>query len=233
MIIAKFIGVVVIGYLLGSIPFGVIISKRKGIDVTQYGSGRMGATNVLRTAGGKAAATVFGLDLLKGVLAVVFAGLIIGRDYLVVGGFGLGGLLAQVMAALAAIAGHSRSVFLKFRGGRGVATFFGGLAALCPIAAIFGGEVFIIGTGLTKFVSLGSIAGAVSTYAILVPLTIGNRFPIEYLAYALIGTIVIMVMHRDNIARLMSGKERKLGDKAKAKGLSLPANPESQDSQGP
>lgn len=231
MIITKFIMVVVVGYLLGSIPFGVLISRRKAkVDVRQYGSGRTGAANVLRTAGGKAAATVFGLDLLKGALAVVFAGLIIGRDYLVVGGFGLGGLLAQVMAALAAIAGHNWSVFLKFRGGRGVATFFGGLAALCPPAAIFGGEVFIIGTGLTKFVSLGSIAAVVSTYAILVPLTIINGFPIEYLAYALIGTLIIIVTHQGNIARLMSGRERKLGDKAK--GLSLSAGPEGKDSQG-
>ena len=216
MIIAKFIGVVVIGYLLGSIPFGVIISKRKGIDVTQYGSGRMGATNVLRTAGGKAAAMVFGLDLSKGLLAVVFAGLIIGRDYLVVGGYGLGMLIAQVMAALAAIAGHNWSVFLKFKGGRGVATFFGGLVALCPIVAILGGEVFIIGSGLTRFASLASIAAAVSTYGILIPLTILGVFPIEYLIYTLIGTIIILVMHRDNIRRLMSGRERKLGDKAEA-----------------
>jgi len=218
MIIIKFIGVVVIGYLLGSIPFGVIISKRKGIDVTQYGSGRMGATNVLRTAGGKAAALVFFLDLLKGVLAVLFAGLIIGRGYLVVGGHGLGMLIAQVMAALAAIAGHNWSVFLKFKGGRGVATFFGGLVALCPIAAILGGEVFIIGSGLTRFASLASIAAAVSTYGILIPLTILGGFPIEYLIYTLIGTIIILVMHRDNIRRLMSGRERRLGDKAESGG---------------
>jgi len=218
MIIAKFIGVVAIGYLLGSIPFGVIISKRKGIDVTQYGSGRMGATNVLRTAGGKAAALVFGLDLSKGLLAVVFAGLIIGRGYLVVGGYGVGMLIAQVMAALAAIAGHNWAVFLKFKGGRGVATFFGGLVALCPIVAILGGEVFIIGSGLTRFASLASIAAAVSTYGILIPLTILGVFPIEYLIYTLIGTIIILVMHRDNIRRLMSGRERRLGDKAEAGG---------------
>lgn len=218
MIIIKFIVVVVIGYLLGSIPFGVIISKRKGIDVTQYGSGRMGATNVLRTAGGKAAALVFFLDLLKGVLAVLFAGLIIGRGYLVVGGHGLGMLIAQVMAALAAIAGHNWSVFLKFKGGRGVATFFGGLVALCPIAAILGGEVFIIGSGLTRFASLASIAAAVSTYGILIPLTILGGFPIEYLIYTLIGTVIILVMHRDNIRRLMSGRERRLGDKAESGG---------------
>ena len=228
MIIAKFIGVVVIGYLLGSIPFGVIVGKRKGIDVTQYGSGKMGTTNVLRTAGTKAAATVFGLDLLKGILAVVVAGLMIGRNYLVVGGYGLGMLIAQVMAALAAVAGHNWSVFLKFHGGRGVATFFGGLVALCPFAALFGGEVFIIGAGLSKFVSLGSIAAVVSTYGVLVPLTIVYGFPIEYLIYALIGAVVILVTHRSNITRLLRGREHRLGEKAKP----LSANPESKDSQG-
>ena len=215
MIIAKFVAVVLVGYLLGSIPFGLLIGKRSNkVDVRQYGSGKIGATNVLRAVGRKAAALVVFLDVSKGALAVVLAGLIIGRSYLVVGDFGLGALVAQVLAALAAMAGHNWSVFLKFQGGRGVATFMGGLIALCPVAAIFGGEIFIIGAGLTKFASLGSIAGTVGTYAILVPLTIMNGFPIEYLVYALIGTIVVIVMHRDNIRRLVSGKERKLGGKA-------------------
>jgi len=227
MLIAKFVVVVLIGYLLGSIPFGVLIARRRvKVDVRQYGSGKIGATNVLRMAGRKAAVTVATLDVLKGVLAVVIAGLIVDRGYLVVGNFALGALVAEVMAALAAIAGHNWSVFLKFRGGRGVATFFGGLVALCPPAAIFGGEVLIIGAGLTKFASIGSIAGAVGAYAILVPLTIMNGFPIEYLAYALIGTIAIIVMHRDNIARLVSGRERRLGDKAEIGDSPSPTGPE-------
>jgi len=221
MIIAKFVAVVILGYLLGSIPFGLLISRRSAkVDVRQRGSGKTGATNVLRTAGGKAAALAGGLDLLKGALAVVFAGLIVGRGYLVVGDFALGMLVAQVSAALAAIAGHNWSVFLKFHGGRGVATFFGGLIVLCPVAALFGGEIVIIGAGLTKFASLGSIAGVVGAYAILVPLTLMSGFRIELLVYALIGALVIIVMHRDNIRRLMSGKERKLGEKAEKVGSS-------------
>ena len=214
MIIAKFAAAVILGYLLGSIPFGLLISRRRSrVDIRQYGSGRTGATNVLRTAGKKAAAMVVTLDLLKGVLAVVFAGLIVRGDYLVVGEFGLGILVAQVLAAIAAMLGHIFPVFLKFKGGRGVATFFGGLAALCPAAALFGGGVLIIGAGLTRYASLGSIAGAVGAYTALVPLTIISGFRIEYLAYALVGTIIIIVMHRDNIVRLMNGKERKLGKK--------------------
>lgn len=224
MIVAKFIAVALTGYLLGSIPFGVLISKRRArVDVRQYGSGRIGATNVLRTAGGKAAAMVAGLDVLKGVLAVVFAGMIVAK----IGDFGLGVVAAQVVAALAAVAGHNWSVFLKFHGGRGVATFFGGLVALCPPAALFGGEVLILGTGLTRYASLGSIAGVVGAYTILVPLTIMNDFPIEYLTYALIGTLVIIVMHRDNITRLITGKERRLGEKVEREGDSLDIRPQS------
>ncbi len=224
MIIAKFAAVIIMGYLLGSIPFGLLIGRRSAkVDVRQYGSGKTGATNVLRAAGKKAAALVVILDVSKGVLAVLFAGLIIRGDSLVVGEFGLGMLVAQVLAASAAIIGHIFPVFLKFKGGRGVAPFFGGLIALCPAAAIFGGEVLIIGAGLTKFASLGSIAGVIGTYAVLVPLTIMSGFPIEYLAYALIGTIIVIVMHRDNIVRLVKGKERKLGQKAETEDLPPPA----------
>ncbi len=215
MIIAKFAAVVILGYLLGSIPFGLLIGRRSAkVDLRQCGSGRTGATNVLRTAGKKAAALVALLDVSKGGLAVLFAGLIVRGDYLVLGEFGVGMLVAQVLAALAAILGHNFPVFVKFKGGRGVATFFGGLVALCPVVALFGGEILIIGAGLTKYASLGSIAGVVGTYAILVPLTIMNDFPVEYLAYTLLGTIIIIFMHRDNIARLIKGKERKLGEKA-------------------
>ncbi len=221
MILAKFASVVILGYLLGAIPFGLLISRRSAkVDLRQQGSGKTGATNVLRTAGKKAAALVAILDVSKGVLAVIFAGLIVRGDYLVVGGFGLGILVAQVLAALAAILGHNFPVFLKFKGGRGVATFFGGLVALCPVAAIFGGEILLIGAGLTRYASIGSIVGVVGTYSVLVPLTIFSGFPIEYLVYALLGTIIIIVMHRDNIVRLINGKERKLGKKAETTDLS-------------
>jgi len=214
MMLAKFAAVVIMGYLIGAIPIGYLLTRRQAkVDVTAYGSGKVGATNVLRTAGRKSAALVAGMDILKGVLAVVLAGLIVGRGYLVVGNFGFGTLVAQVLAALAAVVGHNWSVFLGFKGGRGVATFFGGLVALCPIAAIVGGEIIVIGAGLTSYVSLASIAGVVGAYAVLVPLTIMNGFPLEYLFYTLVGSVIIIVMHRDNISRLMKGKERKLGEK--------------------
>ncbi len=210
IIIAKYFLVLLVGYLLGSIPFGLIISKlRTKVDVRSVGSGKIGMTNVLRVAGKKAAALVLVLDLSKGALAVIFAGFMFGVDYLVIGDSALLwlGRSAQALAGLAAICGHVWPIFVKFKGGRGVATFFGALVALCPVAAIFGGEVLFIGAGLTKYMSLGSIAGAVGTYAILVPLTITQGFPVEYLSYGLIGIIIIFIMHRDNIARLLSGRE--------------------------
>ena len=215
MIIAKFVAVVILGYLLGSIPFGVWIAKRRaGVDVRKSGSGKMGATNVLRAAGSKAAAAVLALDMLKGVLAVIFASLIVDKGYVMVGSFGAGVLVAQVLAALAAVAGHIWPVFLKFKGGRGLAPFFGCLLVMYPLAALFGSEVLIIGAGLTRYMALGSIAGTVGAYAVLVPLTILYGFPIEYLLYTLVGSIIVIIVHRDNIARLISGKERKLGEKA-------------------
>jgi glycerol-3-phosphate acyltransferase PlsY len=220
MILARFIAAIVLGYLLGSIPFGLLMAKRHAkVDIRQYGSGRTGATNVLRTAGKKAAAIAALLDISKGVMAAMFAVLIVGKGYLVVGNIGLGSLVAEALAALAAVAGHNWSIFLKFHGGRGVATFFGGLVALCPPAAIFGGEIILIGAGLTRYASLGSIAGVVGSYAILVPLTIIEGFPLEYILYALGGVLIIAVMHRDNIRRLISGKERRLGDKAEKTGV--------------
>jgi glycerol-3-phosphate acyltransferase PlsY len=216
MILLKFVAVIIIGYLLGSIPFGVLTTRHFAkVDVRSFGSGKIGTTNVLRTAGKKAAIFVLIGDILKGALAVLAAGLIVGRNYMVIGdNFALGLLVAQCLAGLAAMAGHNWSIFLKFKGGRGVATFFGGLVALCPVAALFGGEVFIIGAGLTRFASLGSIAGVVGAYSVLIPLTVVAGFPLEYLAYTLIGTVVIIIMHKDNIIRLISGKERKIGEKA-------------------
>jgi glycerol-3-phosphate acyltransferase PlsY len=223
-----YVAAVLIGYLLGSIPFGIIIARMTTkTDIRQVGSGKMGTTNVLRTAGKKPAVLVLILDMAKGALAVLIAGLIFSGDYAVVGSHWLWlKPSAQVMAAFAAMAGHTWPVFVKFKGGRGVATFLGGMVVICPPAALFGAEVLIIGAGLTRYMSLGSIAGAVSTYAILAPLTIMNGFPVEYLAYSLTGALFIIIMHRDNIARLLAGTERKLGEKADTENLLSTAHSE-------
>lgn len=215
MIIAKFAAVIIGGYILGSIPFGVIISRWSArVDVRDFGSGKTGATNVLRVAGKKAALTAVLLDFFKGTLAVFLAGLLFRGDYLTVAS-GYGSLTsgAQALAGMAAVAGHKWPVFLSFRGGRGVATYFGGLLALYPPAAVVGGGILFLSTGLTRYVSLGSIVGAVSALALLLPLTLFYGTPFEYLVYTLVGAIFIIVVHRDNIARLRAGKERKIGEK--------------------
>lgn len=218
MIVAKFAAVVLIGYFFGAVPFGVMIARRSAkIDVTSFGSGKTGATNVLRVAGKKAAATVLILDVLKGSLPVLFAALIFNGEYMLTGGTSpwLLSRTAQVMAALSAICGHRWSVFLHFRGGRGVATFFGGLMALCPAAALFGAEILFLGACMTRYASLGSISGAIAAYAILIPLTILDGFPVEYLVYAFVGAVFIIVVHRDNIGRLLAGTERRIGERVK------------------
>lgn len=215
MIIAKFIAVAIIAYLLGSIPFGLIVSKMQAkVDIRNFGSGRTGGTNVLRTLGRKAFVMVAAGDILKAAVAVLLARAIVGDGILAIGRLNLSSLAAQSLAGLCAIMGHVFPVFAKFKGGRGVATFIGGLAAICPVAALFGGEILIIGAGLSGFASLGSITAVVSAYAIMIPLTVIYGVPIEYLYYVLIGTLIIVIAHHDNIKRLLSGKERKLNQKA-------------------
>lgn len=214
-LIGRYLAGMIIGYILGSIPFGLILAKRlAGVDVREWGSGNIGATNVTRAAGVKIGILSGLLDFSKGAVAVLFAGLIIGKSYVMVGQFGFGPLFGQVLAGLSAVAGHSWSIFLKFRGGRSVSVFFGGLVALVWFVALFGGEVLALGATSTLFMSLGSIAGVVGTYAILIPLTIFYGWPVEYLLYAFVGTLIIIYQHRDNIVRLFKGVERKLGQRA-------------------
>jgi acyl phosphate:glycerol-3-phosphate acyltransferase len=218
-ILVKFLLVIVVGYIIGSIPFGVIIGKRLSkVDPRSQGSGKMGTTNVLRVAGKKAAVMVLLLDLMKGALPVIIAWLLLkGRYQTDVGTLDWFMLKsAAALAALAAMVGHIWPVFLKFKGGRGVTTFYGGMFALCPPVAFLSGQVFILGASTTRFVSLASIAGAVVTYLILIPLTIFSGFPWENLLYGMVGSIVIILTHRDNIARLISGRERKLGEQTEA-----------------
>ena len=215
MIVVKFIAVAVIGYLLGSIPFGLIVSKLQArVDIRDYGSGRTGGTNVLRTLGRKAFVLVAIGDVAKAATAVLLGALIVGKGQLVMGPVHLDQLAARSLAGVCAIIGHIFPVFARFKGGRGVATFIGGLAVLSPVAALFGGEVLIVSAGLSGFASLGSLTGVMSAYAIMIPLTILFGVPVEYLVYVIFGTVIIIIAHRDNIKRLLTGKERKLNQKA-------------------
>jgi glycerol-3-phosphate acyltransferase PlsY len=219
ILVAKYAAVMVIGYFIGSIPFGLMISRRTtGTDLRQVGSGKIGTTNVLRTSGKKAAALVLVLDMTKGAMPVILATLIFEGNNMVLYGEGLlwTTRVAQALAALAAISGHSWSVFLKFKGGRGVATFIGGMFAMYWPAAIAGGAVIIIIGIATRYMSLGSISGAITAFIMLTALNLLQPYLLAYVFYAMICAIFIFAMHRDNIMRLVTGTERRLGDKARA-----------------
>ena len=198
--------IVVLAYLLGSIPFGyLIVWSRVGGDVRATGSGGTGATNVTRRAGKWAGLATLALDALKGALAVVFARQLLLPD------FGINWWVAA--AAFAAIVGHCFPVWLKFRGGKGVATGLGVFLALAPAAVGIVAVVFLLVVWRTRYVSLGSI-----TAAACVPLSVwllGRTAapPAHFtplIAVALAGSALIIFMHRANISRLLRGTENKL-----------------------
>jgi glycerol-3-phosphate acyltransferase PlsY len=214
MMIAEFVAVVVIAYLLGSIPFGLIIGKLKsGVDIREYGSGKTGATNLMRVAGTKLGVLTIVLDVVKAGGAVMLAAVIIDGSS---GGFTIGGVfvywqhVAQVAAGLAAVAGHNWPVFAKFKGGRGVTAYFGTLFAICPPAGILGAEVVAIAALRSRHMSRGSILGALAAWCLMVPLTILYNLPPIYLAYGLVVIALLVYQHQDNIKRLRQGTERRL-----------------------
>lgn len=185
-----------IGYLLGSIPFGMVLTRLAGTqDLRTIGSGNIGATNVLRTGRkGLAAATLIG-DMLKGTVAVIIAGTIDGPN-------------AAMLAALGAFLGHLFPVWLKFRGGKGVATYIGVLLGLFwPAALIF--AVIWLGTAYTtRYSSLSALIAAFVTPLFL--WWFGHNALASLFA---VLTLLLFYMHRENILRLQAGTEGKIGDK--------------------
>jgi len=213
--IAEFVAVVVIAYLLGSIPFGLIIGKLKsGVDIREHGSGKTGATNLMRVSGTKLGVLALVLDVVKATGAVMLATVIIGRDsgVLTIGGVSVYWQhVAQVAAGLAAVAGHNWPVFAKFKGGRGVTAYFGTLFALFYPAGILGAEVLAIAALRSRHMSLGSLLGGLATWCLMVPLTIVYKLlPPIYLIYGSVVMALIVYQHRDNIRRLRQGTERRL-----------------------
>lgn len=187
-----------ISFVVGSIPFGVVIARLRGVDLKKVGSGNIGATNVLRTMGkGPAFLTLAG-DVLKGALPVAAAGYLTNDS--IVGG----------VVGLAAILGHTFSLFLRFRGGKGVATSIGVLLAYSPKAAIVTVFIWLVVIIVTRYSSMGAI---VSFGAL--PLTI---FLLDYskekLIISVIITSLLMIRHVDNINRLLRGTESKIGERA-------------------
>lgn len=188
--------IIIIAYLLGSIPFGYLIVRKKlGDDIRQSGSGGTGATNVSRRAGKTAGVITLVLDALKGSLAVLLAkGLAPDLDWLI------------AAAAIAVIVGHMFPVWLGFRGGKGVATGVGVFSILAPIAVVCAGIIFVAVVWLTRYVSLGSIIAA-ATIPVFVWLQSDLR---PTLVAAVVGALLIVFAHRGNIARLARGTESRI-----------------------
>jgi glycerol-3-phosphate acyltransferase PlsY len=212
VIVAKFVLVAVIGYLMGAIPFALIISKRVGrIDISKRGSGNLGGTNVLRVLGFRAGAIVIVLDLAKAFVPVLLARFIIGDSVLSIAGFTVNWQWGQVITALMVMVGHNWSVYIKFRGGKGAAAYFGSWFAIWPVAALVGGAILIVTVLLSKYMSLGSIIGSLSILCLFMVLTLTDISPPVYLIYSLIAAALIVYQHRSNISRLQAGTESRMG----------------------
>ena len=195
---------ILISYLSGSIPTGYWLGKLKGIDLTQIGSGSTGATNVLRNLGPPAAILTLFVDVLKGFLPVFFALTLQNND------------LVVMFAAVACLIGHSKSVFLKFKGGKSSATGLGILIAISWQAAAITFFIWLVVVGMSKYSSLGSIISVP-----LVPLWIYLfHKPMIYVYLAIFAAVyIVLVRHRENIQRLFKGTEQKIG------GMNKPSPP--------
>lgn len=182
---------------MGSIPFAFLLSRHRGIDLRRAGSGNVGASNVLRTTGVRAAVLAMVLDGVKGSIAVLIAQLL------------SAGAVAAVIAAVASVIGHVYPIWLRFRGGKGVATAAGAFAVLAPEALGIAASVFVIAVAATRFISVGSIAGALTLALVATFSDAPNVVAIGAAASAL----VIIYRHRENLARLVAGTERRIGQR--------------------
>lgn len=202
--------VIVISYLLGSFPTAYVVARLRNINIFEYGSGNMGATNVIRAMGFWWGILVWALDSLKGIAAILLANLILPhhRD------------AATAIAATVAVVGHNWSLFAALvtgtlRGGKGAAIWFGTMLIMAPIQVIVGMSVlggFVI--ALTRYVSLAVLAMfGLSTLWMLVLIGQGQR-PGEYVFYSLLVAAMMLYRFRDNIQRLVTGRERRLGERA-------------------
>jgi glycerol-3-phosphate acyltransferase PlsY len=196
--------VAVAAYLLGSIPTGFLVAKAKGIDIRSVGSGNIGATNAMRVLGKPAGIFVLLADFAKGFLAVAFLPILIYKIYPTLA------VYQSVVAGIFAVLGHNYTCWLKFKGGKGIATTAGVYLALAPWAVLIALVVFILAVVLTKYVSVGSIAAAIALPAAVWIMSPQNLF-LGIVTTAL-GALAIY-KHKSNIQRLMAGTENRLGKK--------------------
>lgn len=191
---------VVVGYLLGAIPSGVLVGRLRGIDPREVGSGRTGTTNAIRSLGLRWAAAVAVLDVTKGIVAVL-VGSSIGP-----------GPWAGALAGVAAVVGHVRSVFIGFSGGRGVATGAGAMLVLAPLALLVSLPEFALLVWRTRYVSLGSIAASITAALVAAALYAVGWAGLEAVVAAALIAGVVILAHADNVQRLLAGTERRIGD---------------------
>jgi glycerol-3-phosphate acyltransferase PlsY len=201
--VIEYLVLVPIAYLVGSLPFGLIAGKIvTGTDIRDFGSGKTGMTNVLRTAGPVPAALVLLLDMGKAVVAVVVARILFDSTG------------AEAAAVVAVMIGHNWPVFVQFRGGRGIASGYGGLLILSWPAFIVATLVGVSLIAGTRYVSLGSITAAVlGSLALIITAATGHA-PMAYIWFGVFGTALVVVRHKDNIHRLLQGTEPKIGQRA-------------------
>ncbi len=184
------------GYLLGSIPFGMILAKLMGLgNLREIGSGNIGATNVLRTGNKKAAALTLLFDAGKGAVIVLLARAFAGED-------------AAQIAGLAAFLGHCFPVWLRFKGGKGVATYFGIMIALSPVIGLLAGVIWLAVAAISRYSSLAALMAAGWTPVLVAVFTNG-----QLAAISVTLAVLIYIRHAANIARLRAGTETKIGKK--------------------
>jgi glycerol-3-phosphate acyltransferase PlsY len=195
------IAAVVLAYLVGAIPVGYLVGRAFGIgDIRRHGSGTIGATNVLRTAGRLPAVLTLVGDVAKGAAAVALGAT-----------WAAGGGRAAAAAAVAAIVGNCWSIFLGFRGGKGVATGLGAFLVLVPWAVLPAALVWLVVTATFRYVSLASL-----TSAVCVPLgALALGYPGPSVLACVFGAAIVVARHRDNIARLIAGTERRVGQRVR------------------
>jgi len=191
----------IIGYVLGSLPFGYLVARARGVDIFKVGSGNPGATNVKRTLGAKAGNTVLALDVLKGAAATAWPLLPLTHAP--------HPMVLALIGVVASVLGHSFSIFTKFRGGKGVATAAGGLVVLMPVACAIAGATWLLIFYAFRYVSLASILAAVAVVAAswLLPYHVA----ISIIASVLGGFVILR--HHENIKRLLNGTESKFARK--------------------
>ena len=191
------------GYLLGSIPSGLLVGRRRGVDLTTAGSRNIGATNAFRVLGPRWGALVFLLDVAKGYLAALLPRLVAGPE----AGQLAGGLAASLTAGIGAILGHVFTPWLRFRGGRGVATSLGVFLGIMPVPTLVAFALWILLVALSRRVSVGSI-GAALVYPVLVFLLVPDALPrgVVTVVASVVGLLVVL-RHTANIRRLLSGTE--------------------------